>query len=145
MRLSLAPFLFAIACGSPPEAPAAPASAAEAPVAAPAEAPEAQPGAVDVAGLKAKLDAGPLTLIDVRTTEEYAGGHVPGAVNIPLDQLESRLSELESSKEQEIYLICASGKRSAAATALLSSSGFSQPVNVNGGTNGWRSAGYAVE
>lgn len=118
----------------------------EAPTTAPENsAPAAKPGVTDPAGLKAAMDAGPVTLIDVRTPGEYAGGHVPGAVNIPLDQLQGRLSELESKKSETVYLICAVGGRSARATNMLASAGFSTAVNVDGGTNGWKAAGYPVE
>lgn len=62
-------------------------------------------------------------LVDVRTPAEFAAGHIPGAVNIPLQQLDSRLSELEP-KEQAVVLYCRSGNRSGTAARLLKSAGF---------------------
>ena len=102
-------------------------------------------GVTTVDELRAAMGRGDVVLIDVRTPVEYAGGRVPGAVNIPLDQLERRLPELSSHRADVVYLICAVGGRSARATSLLAANGFSKPINVDGGTNGWRKAGYPIE
>lgn len=83
-------------------------------------------------------------LVDVRTPEEYADGHVPGALNIPLDQLDAHMGELATYKQTEVHLICRSGSRSLAASQALLARGY-LPVNVGGGTEGWKQAGYAVE
>lgn len=64
-------------------------------------------------------------LVDVRTPAEFAAGHIPGAVNIPLQQLDSRLIELEP-KEQAVVLYCRSGNRSGSAARLLKSAGFGE-------------------
>jgi rhodanese-related sulfurtransferase len=126
------------ACGADEPAVAAPPPAAQA-------APRAQPGEVDVAALKAAMDAGPVRLIDVRTPAEFADARVPGAVNIPLDELESRLSDVSQDKADEVYLICAVGGRSARATKALAAAGFLHPINVAGGTNGWKAAGMPTD
>lgn len=108
----------------------------------PAAAP-AQP--IEVAQLKADLDGGQVPiLIDVRTPDEFKGGHVPGAKNIPLDTLEARLGELASYQQKPVYVICERGRRSAQAATLLAGKGF-QPKDVAGGTQAWRGAGYPVE
>ncbi len=100
---------------------------------------------VTVADLAARLDAGTATFVlDVRTAGEFAGGHVPGAVNIPVGDLPSRMNELEAHKGSEIWTICAVGGRSAAAAGQLAAAGYTA-VNVDGGTNGWVEAGHAVE
>lgn len=83
-------------------------------------------------------------VVDVRTPEEYAGGHVPGAVNLPLDALGARMDELGAHRDGEVYLICQSGRRSARAAELLSAAGYTA-VNVEGGTAAWRAAGHPVE
>jgi phage shock protein E len=62
-------------------------------------------------------------LVDVRTPAEFAAGHIPGAVNIPVQQLDSRLSELQP-KDQAVVLYCRSGNRSGTAARLLKSAGF---------------------
>lgn len=72
-------------------------------------------------------------IIDVRTEGEYAQGHVKGALNIPLQSLQSNLSKIK--KDKPVITCCASGMRSASAKALLKSNGFAEVVN--GG--GWRS------
>ncbi|HEY8782100.1 MAG TPA: rhodanese-like domain-containing protein [Mucilaginibacter sp.] len=66
-------------------------------------------------------------IIDVRTTGEFAGGHVKGSVNIPLNTLSSRLSKLK--KDQAFIICCASGMRSMSAKAILQSNGFTQVYN----------------
>ena len=134
-----------LACSTgSPEAPASPAPAA-APATTEASAPQARPGEVDVAGLQAAMASGPITLVDVRSEAEYAEGHAPGAVLIPLDQLEARLGELEDKKAEPVYLICASGGRSSRAADSLVKAGFAQPINVAGGTRAWIAAGYPTE
>lgn len=100
---------------------------------------------VDVGVLKAAKDAGEVVLIDVRTPAEFADGHAPGAVNIPLDALQARMSELEPHKKADLYLICRSGARSGRAQSMLASAGFENPINIAGGTLAWKSAGYPVE
>ena len=62
-------------------------------------------------------------LVDVRTPAEFTAGHLPGAVNIPLQQLESRLGELQP-KDQAVVLYCRSGNRSSTAARVLKSAGF---------------------
>ena len=67
-------------------------------------------------------------VVDVRTKGEYAGGHVNGSLNIPLDQLKSNLKKFKS-KEQVIITCCASGMRSASAKSVLKSAGYSNVHN----------------
>lgn len=147
MRFAPLAVLLACSSGAPPAAPApsAPPTGTPATEASAPAAPAAQPGATDVAGLKSAMDKGAVTVVDVRTREEYALGHVPGAVNIPIDELEGRVSELDPYRKQDLYLICAVGGRSARATRLLADKGFERPINVEGGTNGWQSAGYPLQ
>ncbi|PPF78316.1 sulfurtransferase [Subtercola sp. Z020] len=78
------------------------------------------------------------TIIDVREPDEFAGGHVPGAVNVPLGQLQG--SELP---EGPVYVICELGGRSARATQYLTGQGV-DATNVEGGTAAWREAGLAT-
>lgn len=72
-------------------------------------------------------------IIDVRTKDEYQGGHIKGSVNIPLNSLPNNLSRLK--KDKPIITCCASGMRSASAKNILKSGGF--PEVYNGG--GWMS------
>ena len=71
------------------------------------------------------------TIVDVRTKNEYQGGHIKGSINIPLDTLSSQLAKLK--KDKVIITCCASGMRSASAKSILNSKGY--PAVYNGG--GW--------
>lgn len=88
-------------------------------------------------------EGGELQLIDVRQPGEYAGGHVPGAVNAPLAHLAERAPEFDPARPTAV--ICAGGYRSATATSILQSRGFRKLFNVVGGTSAWVGAGYATE
>jgi rhodanese-related sulfurtransferase len=77
-------------------------------------------------------------LVDVRSTSEFAGGHLAGAVSIPLDQLESRVADLDCHKS--IVLVCKTGLRSTIACNLLQQLGRPALV-LQGGTAAWEQAG----
>jgi rhodanese-related sulfurtransferase len=81
--------------------------------------------------------------VDVRTPGEYAGGHAVRAINIPLSELTSKLGRLE--KNEPVYLICQSGRRSKEAADILSENGFKWVFNVTGGTNEWSARGLPME
>lgn len=101
---------------------------------------------VDVETFRKEREEGSFkVVVDVRSPEEYAGGHVPGAVNIPLDQLKARLSELEPHRADKIGVICQSGRRSLAASGTLVEAGFTGVVDIEGGTGAWIAAGQKVE
>lgn len=74
-------------------------------------------------------------LLDVREVEEFAVGRIPGAINIPLSELEARLAEVE--KDKPIVLVCRTGGRSAMAAQFMAFHGYKDLFNVNGGTLGW--------
>ncbi|GBD16171.1 Thiosulfate sulfurtransferase GlpE [bacterium HR26] len=74
-------------------------------------------------------------IVDVREPHEWRAGHIPGAVHIPLDQLATRLGELDA--EREIILVCRSGNRSAHAAALLQQAGCRRVYNLSGGLIAW--------
>lgn len=81
-------------------------------------------------------------VVDVREPDEYAAGHVPGAVNIPLGQLIPRIAEIPSAVQ--VQVICQSGGRSAQGTRAILEAGR-DAVNVDGGTAAWIAAGQPVE
>ncbi len=81
--------------------------------------------------------------IDVRTPEEYAGGHAARAVNIPLDTIATSLDRLE--KDEPVYLICQTGNRSKTAATILKKAGFNNVFNVAGGTTAWEAANLPME
>lgn len=71
-------------------------------------------------------------LLDVRTPEEFAAGHIAGAVNIPYDQIGDRIGELAIDKDTEIGLYCGSGRRAGIAIDTLEKMGFTQLENLGG-------------
>jgi rhodanese-related sulfurtransferase len=73
--------------------------------------------------------AAPDLIIDVRSTDEWNSGHSDTAVNIPLDTLGARISEVEAYKDKSVVVVCRSGARAGAATAMLKSNGFSNVKN----------------
>ena len=75
-------------------------------------------------------------LLDVREADEYAGGHIPGSVNLPLSRL-SDVDQLAESFEQPLFLYCLSGARSGQAEALLRREGYEKAESI-GGINRWR-------
>ncbi|OIO73641.1 MAG: sulfurtransferase [Zetaproteobacteria bacterium CG1_02_53_45] len=94
--------------------------------------------------LVAKENSRPFQLFDVRTPEEYANGHVPGAKLVPLNALMARANEFP--KEGDVYVICQMGGRSAQAIMFLSQQlGFDNLINVDGGTAAWIQGGYPVD
>lgn len=76
-----------------------------------------------------------IRVLDVRESAEYAFGHIPGAVHIPLGELEERFDEL--SKDEEIHVVCRTGNRSDFAAQKLSEKGFSKVKNVVPGMKEW--------
>jgi phage shock protein E len=89
--------------------------------------------------LAAEIRAGEAPLIlDVRSPEEYASGHVPGAVNIPYDQMPARVGEL-GDPSQEVVVYCETGGRAAKAEASLQQAGFKDLRHLEGDMRGWRS------
>jgi len=76
-----------------------------------------------------------ITLLDVRTVEEYKSGHIRGAKLIPLGKLEANLDKLKADKNKKIIVYCRSGNRSVAASRILEKHGF-VPLNVKQGMVG---------
>jgi hydroxyacylglutathione hydrolase len=100
---------------------------------------------VTVAQLKEQLANDDLQIVDVRRPGEYVNGHVPRALNAPLASLDKSLGPLPLRKDKLTAVICAGGYRSSAAASLLQKHGFSNLLNVSGGTGAWINAGYPVE
>lgn len=81
-----------------------------------------------------------VTIVDVREPDEYAAGHVPGAVNVPLSTVPEHLDAFD----EGCYVVCQAGGRSAKAVAYLAQQGI-PAHNVAGGTGAWISAGLPTE
>ncbi|MBN8526750.1 MAG: hypothetical protein J0M02_15560 [Planctomycetes bacterium] len=90
---------------------------------------------------------GTIDLIDVRTGMEYHGGHAVGARHVALGSLDPAkvMAARAGAQDDPLYIICASGGRSAAACDAFQRAGFSQVVNVEGGTGAWSRAGLPME
>ncbi|MBX8938784.1 rhodanese-like domain-containing protein [Enterococcus gilvus] len=87
--------------------------------------------AISTQALAGKIE-GPITLLDVRTPEEYRRGHIAKAVNYPLNKVDRY-----QGKEKEVYVICQSGMRSKQAAKILKQKGY-EVTNVQGGMNRWQ-------
>ncbi|HEV7451198.1 MAG TPA: rhodanese-like domain-containing protein [Pseudonocardiaceae bacterium] len=84
---------------------------------------------------------GNTVLLDVRENDEWAAGHAPGAVHVPMEQVPQRLDELAAAfPDRPVHVVCRSGGRSARITAYLAQAGW-DAVNVEGGMRAWAAAG----
>ena len=84
-------------------------------------------------------------IVDVREAGEFAGGHLPDAVNIPAGQLAERVGELDKFKGKPLIVCCASGMRSNKACGELKKQGFDRLYNLAGGVDAWVGAGYPIK
>lgn len=84
-------------------------------------------------------------ILDVRTADEFASGHIPGAVNVPQDELAERLAALDLAPASEIVVHCERGRRAAAARSLLRESGYTNVRDLSGHMEAWRAGGYPLE
>ena len=84
-------------------------------------------------------------LSDVRSPEEYADGHIPGAINMPHKSIDEYISELQEYKDKPIILYCRSGRRAKLAMKVLQEQDFTDVMHLEGDILGWNEAGYAVE
>ena len=100
---------------------------------------------VTVDELNDQMTKAELQIIDVRRRPEYESGHVPLALHAPLSKLEQNIDKLLVDPLKLTAVICAGGYRSSAATSILEQHGFTNLLNVTGGTGAWISAGYEVE
>ncbi len=84
-----------------------------------------------------------LVILDVRTPEELKGplSHIDGVINIPVQQLENRVDELDKYKDRKIAVICRTGHRSGIGTKILLKHGFTKVENVEGGMTAYRADG----
>jgi len=84
-------------------------------------------------------------VIDVRTPDEYRAGHVPGAINIPLQEFQQRFDELSAYRDKEVVLYCESGMRASHGARWLESKGFEDLRFLDGHMSAWREAGLPTE
>jgi uncharacterized membrane protein YdjX (TVP38/TMEM64 family)/rhodanese-related sulfurtransferase len=102
---------------------------------------------IEASELKHRLDQGdPVAVIDVRGPDEFTGalGHIAGARNIPIGELNSRLAELSGLEGSPVVLVCRTDKRSAVAARTLRAAGFSQVNVLHQGMQRWNEAGLPL-
>jgi molybdopterin/thiamine biosynthesis adenylyltransferase/rhodanese-related sulfurtransferase len=100
---------------------------------------------VEPAAVHAQINNGAV-VVDVRESEEFASGHIPGAKHIPRGYLESRIEGVVPDRSQHVVLYCASGNRSAyAARTLVEDLGYEHVESMRGGITLWKDLGYEVE
>ncbi|MEU2795727.1 MULTISPECIES: rhodanese-like domain-containing protein [unclassified Streptomyces] len=101
------------------------------------------PASLSPAQAAARLEE--FTVIDVRAPGEYAAGHVPGALNIPLDKLPDTLPALKSASARgSLLVVCASGVRSTRACEILAGADI-EAVTLSGGTSAWEGDGRGLD
>jgi len=96
----------------------------------------------DLLDRQAKKDPS-LFVLDVRTPKEFAEGHVPGAVNVPYDQVASRLAQIP--KDKDVVLYCRSGRRAGLAAGVLEANGYKELKQLQGDMEAWLKDGRPVE
>src|SRR5688572_28427149 len=100
---------------------------------------------VDPAEVSEHLGNG-IVLVDVRESDEWDRGHLPGAVHVPRAYLESRIEGAVKDRHKRVVLYCASGQRSAlAALTLKELLGYTNVASMTGGITLWKDRGYKVE
>jgi rhodanese-related sulfurtransferase len=90
------------------------------------------------------INRGKATILDVRDAKDYADGHLPDAKNIPLADLDKRLSELDKFKSRSLIVVGKNDARASAAAAKLGKAGFADVVNLEGGIAAWQKAGLPL-
>jgi rhodanese-related sulfurtransferase len=108
------------------------------------ESERAQAPSITGAALHAQLESGKApVVIDVRTPAEYAAGHIPGAVNIPFDQVAKRISDVDAPNGVALY--CMIGPRARKGESALLAMGYEEVFHIEGGFSAWQTAGLPVE
>ncbi len=90
------------------------------------------------------INQGKTVIVDVRTPDDFAKGHVRGAINIPLQDLATRIGELAKSKTKNIIVVCQAGVQSSKAAAQLNQAGFNEVYSLSGGLAAWQSQGMPI-
>lgn len=83
-------------------------------------------------------------ILDVRSSEEYVAGHIPGAINVPYDEVAANLDSLEAYLTAEIVVYCRTGRRAGVAENVLREAGFTQVLDLQGHMTSWNEAELPV-
>ncbi len=105
---------------------------------------QAQSDRLDAPAFQERLKAKDVQLVDVRTPEEFATGHLDGAVNIDYVNGDFMAGTAVLDKTRPVLLYCAAGGRSESALADMKAAGFTQVQDLIGGINGWKKKGLPV-
>jgi len=103
------------------------------------------PGALSADAAVLLMNRQKAVVVDVCEPAEFAAGHVIGAKNVPLAQLEEKLASAVKNKATPLILVCHTGARSSRAVALAKKVGFENVQSLSGGMTAWRSANLPVE
>lgn len=90
------------------------------------------------------INRGKTVVLDVRSTDEFAAGHLRDAKNIPLADLGNRIGELDKSKTKTVVVLCQTGVRADKAVRQLAAAGFEDVYSLDGGIAAWQAAGLPV-
>ncbi len=92
-----------------------------------------------------KIEGKEIIVLDVRSVGEFEEGHVPGAINIPHNQVEERLAELSQYQDKPVLVYCRSGRRAAMAETILTETGFKQLHHLQGDMIEWSKNNLPIE
>jgi rhodanese-related sulfurtransferase len=102
-------------------------------------------GALNATGAVQLINREKAVVIDVCEPAEFAAGHVGGAKNVPLGELEAKLPGMVKNKALPLILVCASGMRSSRAVAIAKKLGYEQAQSLSGGLKAWKEANLPIE
>ncbi len=106
---------------------------------------QASGGGLSAPGAVQLINRERAVVVDVSETEEFAAGHVGGAKNVPVGQLEQRLPEVVKNKALPLILVCPNGSRSNRALAVAKKLGYEQAQVLAGGLKSWKEANLPIE
>ncbi len=102
-------------------------------------------GSLTAQGAVQLINRSRAVVVDVREPEEFAAGHVTGAKNIPLNQLDAKLASTVKNKTVPLLLVCATGSRAQRAVAMAKKLGYEQAQAIAGGLKSWKDANLPIE
>jgi len=102
-------------------------------------------GGISTAGAVQLINRERAVVVDVSEAEEFAAGHVGGAKNVPVGQLEQRLPEVVKNKSLPLILVCPNGARATRALAVAKKLGYEKAQVLAGGLKAWKEANLPVE
>jgi rhodanese-related sulfurtransferase len=83
-------------------------------------------------------------VIDLRSADDFAGGHLPSSRNLPFSELEAKIGQFVKNRSNPVLLVCQSGQQSNKAAGIVKNAGFAEVHVLDGGVNAWQQAGMPV-